>query len=159
MRKTRQAIRRNIRNSPNATVWVLGCYADYDKEKILDLLAKLGVSREKSLVAGHHDDILSSANKFMEENFRNSPSISNETPDEEKSCALTARKSEKNSGLSGVPKTIKKRRIKALANWPEVHEIPSISHFEGHQRAFVKVQDGCDAFCTYCIVPFTRERV
>lgn len=31
-----------------------------------------------------------------------------------------------------------------------------ISAFEGHARAFVKVQDGCDHFCAYCIVPHAR---
>ena len=37
--------------------------------------------------------------------------------------------------------------------------LPGISRFDGHQRAFVKVQDGCDAFCSYCIVPRVRSRV
>ena len=34
-----------------------------------------------------------------------------------------------------------------------------IEHFAGHQRAFLKVQDGCDAGCTYCIVPRLRPRL
>jgi len=33
-----------------------------------------------------------------------------------------------------------------------------IDHFAGHTRAFVKVQDGCDSFCTYCILPYVRGR-
>ncbi len=34
---------------------------------------------------------------------------------------------------------------------------PIILHkFFGHSRAFVKVQDGCDNFCSYCIVPYSR---
>jgi len=32
----------------------------------------------------------------------------------------------------------------------------SISTFTGHDRAFVKVQDGCQSFCSYCIVPYVR---
>jgi threonylcarbamoyladenosine tRNA methylthiotransferase MtaB len=28
--------------------------------------------------------------------------------------------------------------------------------FSGHTRAFLKIQDGCDAFCSYCIIPYTR---
>ena len=33
---------------------------------------------------------------------------------------------------------------------------PLLRRFEGHARAFVKVQDGCDAGCAYCIVPRLR---
>lgn len=29
----------------------------------------------------------------------------------------------------------------------------------GHQRAFLKIQDGCDAHCTYCIIPQLRPRL
>jgi len=33
-----------------------------------------------------------------------------------------------------------------------------IKNFDNHTRAFVKIQDGCDSFCSYCIIPFTRGR-
>jgi len=33
------------------------------------------------------------------------------------------------------------------------------SRFAGHTRAFLKVQDGCDGWCAYCIVPRTRPRL
>lgn len=29
----------------------------------------------------------------------------------------------------------------------------------GHTRAFIKIQDGCNQFCTYCIIPFSRGRI
>ena len=36
-------------------------------------------------------------------------------------------------------------------------ELPGIAH-GGRTRPFLKIQDGCDAFCTYCIVPYARGR-
>ena len=34
-----------------------------------------------------------------------------------------------------------------------------IGKISDHTRAFVKVQDGCNQFCSYCIIPYTRGRV
>ena len=33
-----------------------------------------------------------------------------------------------------------------------------ITSFPGRTRAFVKIQDGCDNFCSYCIIPFVRGK-
>lgn len=43
----------------------------------------------------------------------------------------------------------------------ETHEYEelSITKIDGHTRAFIKVQDGCNQFCSYCIIPYTRGRV
>ncbi|MBT3393245.1 MAG: MiaB/RimO family radical SAM methylthiotransferase [Elusimicrobiaceae bacterium] len=34
----------------------------------------------------------------------------------------------------------------------------AVKTHKGHSRAFVKIQDGCDSFCSYCIVPFARPK-
>ena len=35
----------------------------------------------------------------------------------------------------------------------------SIRTFEGRTRAFLKIEDGCNRFCSYCIIPYARGRV
>ncbi len=34
----------------------------------------------------------------------------------------------------------------------------AIDDFSGHTRAFIKIQDGCNRFCSYCIIPYARGR-
>jgi threonylcarbamoyladenosine tRNA methylthiotransferase MtaB len=34
-------------------------------------------------------------------------------------------------------------------------ELP-VETYHGHTRAFLKIQDGCDQFCSYCIIPYAR---
>ncbi len=41
----------------------------------------------------------------------------------------------------------------------EEFEETSIKDMDGKTRAFVKIQDGCNNFCSYCIIPFVRGRV
>ncbi len=35
-------------------------------------------------------------------------------------------------------------------------EALSISHYEERTRAFIKIQEGCNQFCSYCIIPYAR---
>lgn len=37
--------------------------------------------------------------------------------------------------------------------------LPPLSSFQGQTRAFLKIQDGCDACCSYCIIPQARPKV
>lgn len=51
----------------------------------------------------------------------------------------------------------KKEKIKKIYDIRKTDfETMSIDKFENHTRAFVKIQEGCNAFCSYCIIPFTR---
>ncbi len=52
------------------------------------------------------------------------------------------------------PISVKKKPPRNLVG---THSLPLLNHRQSaHQRAFLKVQDGCDAHCTYCIIPQLR---
>lgn len=44
-------------------------------------------------------------------------------------------------------------------NHTSEYESLSISRTAEHTRAYIKVQDGCNQFCSYCIIPYARGRV
>lgn len=68
--------------------------------------------------------------------------------------------------IQGVDYTVgigKKERILDLINGSSRKEVPleitnDIPAFPEHTRAFLKVQDGCDSYCSYCIIPYARGR-
>ncbi|MYB96262.1 tRNA (N(6)-L-threonylcarbamoyladenosine(37)-C(2))-methylthiotransferase MtaB [Candidatus Poribacteria bacterium] len=125
--KARQAIRRAIRQHPNAKVLVTGCYAESDRaaiEKIPGVTFVFG-NREKA----DFQDYLDILNAEM-------PSAA-PTP---------------NPLLSIAP--VQHDAIREHARFSK-----GVSDAGKRTRALIKVQDGCSAFCTYCIIPYVRGRM
>ncbi len=50
-------------------------------------------------------------------------------------------------------------KVKCKKDLAPPQELPALTSFQGHTRAFLKIQDGCDSFCSYCIIPYTRPEV
>ena len=54
-----------------------------------------------------------------------------------------------------------RKKVSAVIEHPKTAEIEkmSISSFDERTRAFLKIQDGCNRFCSYCIIPKARGRI
>lgn len=166
MRKSRNAIRRAVRRTPDAAILVAGCYSDYDAERIRKLLADLGVGEHRAIVAGHHDDLAGRIRQLL-----SYISAQEGDPGQRSRCSDSSADAKRNDlsmsagpsariAPSRAPTSIMARRQAAVKrNRPGTAALGPIDRFDNHQRAFVKVQDGCDAFCAYCIVPYTRPVV
>ena len=70
------------------------------------------------------------------------------------------KKSELVALLEEYDKTHKKcSRVVDINHEKQDYEEMFLDHTAEHTRAFIKVQDGCNQFCSYCIIPFARGRV
>jgi threonylcarbamoyladenosine tRNA methylthiotransferase MtaB len=62
--------------------------------------------------------------------------------------------------INTLTTTIKaKNNLKIKGEMPFLHGFDQLTSFNGHTRAFLKVQDGCDGPCSYCIIPKARPDI
>ena len=129
--KARQAIRRAIRQQPNAKVLVTGCYAESDREAIEDIPGVTFVfgNREKADFQ-HYLDLL----------HPETPSSTEPVP-------------HPSNPLLSI-ESVQHDAIREHARFST-----GVSDAGKRTRALIKVQDGCSAFCTYCIIPYVRGRM
>jgi threonylcarbamoyladenosine tRNA methylthiotransferase MtaB len=132
--KSRQCIRKARRLSPDATIVVCGCLPTAQNNELHDVGADTSVVRNQ-------DDLPSVLNRI----------IKNSNP------GLTTRISQPCS--NNIIRTKNRAQIKQKNPYKAADRLPQLTSFKGHTRAFLKVQDGCDGSCTYCIIPTTRPIV
>ncbi|PNH20814.1 tRNA (N(6)-L-threonylcarbamoyladenosine(37)-C(2))-methylthiotransferase MtaB [Lachnospiraceae bacterium] len=131
-RKSRQMIRRARSMNEKAIVVAAGCYAQASGEKLKEEIPVdliLG-NREKQQIAAVLERYLEKTGEFSRSGAQPAEGVLD-------SCQTGARGA-------------------ALA--PALGHIPAVPGRE-HTRAFLKIQDGCNQFCSYCIIPFVRGRV
>ena len=68
-----------------------------------------------------------------------------------------------NKDKSRIPELVSEFKNKPIVKYydlsNESFEDMEINNFEGRTRGFVKIQDGCNNYCSYCIIPFMRGKV
>ncbi len=91
--------------------------------------------------------------------------ISPEKAESDEAVDIILGNNEKQNLLEAVREFENKRyagkmaRITNISRIGQPYEELHVIHPEEHTRAFVKVEDGCSRFCSYCIIPFARGPV
>ena len=113
--KSKQVINNIKKNNPHALVIAMGCFCQFKKDNIEDL-----INADIILGNRYKSKIIDYINQY-----------------------------EKNK--------------KRIIEFDEMEEVPfedmEIKKYEHHHRAFLKIEDGCNNFCSFCIIPYVRGRV
>uniref|UniRef100_A0A7C5Z6Z3 Threonylcarbamoyladenosine tRNA methylthiotransferase MtaB n=1 Tax=Caldicellulosiruptor owensensis TaxID=55205 RepID=A0A7C5Z6Z3_9FIRM len=115
-RKSRQAIKKAKKLSPESIVVVMGCYPQvypHEVEKIRDIDIIIGTKDRQKIV------------DYVKEYLENKKKI------------------------VAIDEGYKRGTFEEL----------KISEFNERSRAFIKIEEGCDQFCSYCIIPYARGAV
>ena len=135
-RKSRQMLHRARKMNPDAVVVAAGCYVQAKEKEIqvddcIDIV--LGNNKKQNLIEALEEyERTHNADCNVTENEKN---VKNQEND---------RKAE-----------IKMEEIGKTKEYENLH----LTKPGDHTRAYIKVQDGCNQFCTYCIIPYARGRV
>lgn len=156
----------NSKKGGKFKVVTLGCRANqYESQAYTDQLRGMGYERaeegeEAELCIVNTCTVTESADSSSRHQIRQ---LARQNPSARVvvTGCLAERAPEELVHLPGVDLVVSNKDKEKLLNLvlPD-EEIPefAIEHFEAHTRAFVKVQDGCNSFCTYCILPYVRGR-
>lgn len=128
-RKSRQMIHRAKAKNPDAVVVAIGCYVQTGKEDVV-----LDECIDLAIGNNRKKEIVA----IVEEYLKRRGMLSSE---EEK-----------------VDKTLDDTTIIDVNDTYEYEEM-TLKKTAEHTRAYIKIQDGCNQFCTYCIIPYARGRV
>ena len=134
-RKSRQFIRRAKRINPDALVAVTGCYAQVAADEIADM-------PEVDLIVGNgrKAEICGLVMKKLSEK---------EAADA-KGRAAAHGQPQDHADVLVLPR-------EELTFYEDMGRIEAGS--DGMTRAYIKIQEGCDRFCSYCLIPFARGPV
>ncbi|MFP3153005.1 tRNA (N(6)-L-threonylcarbamoyladenosine(37)-C(2))-methylthiotransferase MtaB [Lachnospiraceae bacterium ZAX-1] len=150
-RKSRQMLHRARKRNPDSIVVAAGCYvqtaeAQIREDEAIDIL--IGNDKKHELVA------------LLEEFEHHSLQKRHETFHSlQEGSALKESGNQAGEGnqAGGSHKRVDSRILDRNAK--QEYEEMQIDRTAVNTRAFIKVQDGCNQFCSYCIIPLARGRV
>ena len=128
-RKSRQMLHRARKMNPDAIVVAAGCYVQAQDGKEVDPCIDIVLGNN------HKKDLIEILEKY---DLKRTAGAAEKRQDEKGTCTVAE--------IEDINKT---REYESL----------HLTKPGDHTRAYIKVQDGCNQFCTYCIIPFARGRV
>ena len=128
-RKSRQMLHRAKKMNPDSVVAAVGCYVQAAAERLKE-------DPDIDLIVGNNKK--SQIVTLVEE--------------------LLDARSHKDAGVSGDPHEEIHEALVDINHTKEYEEL-HVSRVCEHTRAYIKIQDGCNQFCSYCIIPYARGRV
>ncbi len=134
-RKSRQMLRRMKEVNPSSIVVACGCYAQVGKDELNKI-------EEIDLIIGNNEkkDIVNIVENYQENKMGQNLIEMDELDADVK----------QNNNSNAI--------ISDVMHQKEYVEFGTTTYTE-KTRAVVKIQDGCDRFCSYCIIPYARGRV
>ncbi len=128
-RKSRQMLHRARKMNPDAIVVAVGCYVQTGKE---DIIKDAGID----LAIGNNKkkDLITILEKYI------------------------TKSNDKTTEEIAIDKTLDDTTIIDIGNVDNFENM-QLKQTAEHTRAYIKVQDGCNQFCSYCIIPYARGRV
>lgn len=130
-RKSRQFIRRMKKRNPESIIAVTGCYVQIAPDSVaeIDGVDLITGINEKGSLPERVEDL---AKKYLEEGR------DDRAKDKERSV---------------------ERHVREHKDLSEYEDLGSIVSAENRTRAYIKIQDGCNRFCSYCVIPYARGNV
>lgn len=128
-RKSRQMLHRARKMNPDAIVVAAGCYVQAQDGKETDPCIDIVLGNN------HKKDLIEILEKY---DLKRTAGAVEKRQDEKMTCTVAE--------IEDINKT---REYESL----------HLTKPGDHTRAYIKVQDGCNQFCTYCIIPYARGRV
>ena len=134
-RKSRQALRKVKEKNKNSIIVAVGCYAQVAKQELEKM-------PEIDIVLGNEEkkDVVQYVENFIKSN-----------------CNITENNVNQPQRDLGIEKK-KIVEIEDISTQKDFRDMGQITYTE-KTRAVIKVQDGCNQFCSYCIIPYARGRV
>ncbi len=157
-RKSRQAVRRMMAEHPGAVAAVCGCFSQIEPKAVRDIGA--------AVIFGSGDrtgfvDAVEIA--VAERKEKNSPALNIQGLSVRQQSSRGVRGGRAPSDSICDAETVE-NGFSTISSIDDpfrrrTFELLPAGALEGRTRAYLKIEDGCDNFCSYCVIPYARGRV